>query len=97
MWAAAAANVLALLLTFAVNIPLNDALAGAGNPSELRQDFEGPWVTWNAVRGVLVTVGLGCLAAAAAVGGRSGDPARPAGSRTPEATPTPSGGAVPSA
>ncbi|MGV9454935.1 anthrone oxygenase family protein [Streptomyces sp. NPDC003635] len=68
VWAAAAANTLALLLTFAVNIPLNDALAGPGDPSELREDFEGAWVAWNVVRGVLVTAGLGCLAAGRSAG-----------------------------
>ncbi|MEV0175385.1 anthrone oxygenase family protein [Streptomyces sp. NPDC050803] len=67
LWAAAAANVLALLVTVVVNIPLNDDLMRAGDPAVLREEFEGVWVAWNVVRGVLVTVGLGCLA----VGSRS--------------------------
>lgn len=62
MWAALAANVLAFLVTVLINIPLNDALMEAGDPAVLREEFEGAWVGWNVVRGVLSTVGLGCLA-----------------------------------
>ena len=49
------------VVTSAVNVPLNDALAAAGNPARLRADFESPWVAWNLVRGVLTAVGFGCL------------------------------------
>lgn len=56
-----------LLVTSAVNVPLNDQLAAAGNPARIadpaavRERFEDPWVTWNAVRLVLGTASLVCL------------------------------------
>ncbi|KAA1374565.1 anthrone oxygenase family protein [Aeromicrobium fastidiosum] len=44
----------AFVVTGAVNIPLNDALAsGAGAPAPLRQSFEARWVLFNHVRAVL--------------------------------------------
>jgi uncharacterized membrane protein len=57
----------ALLVTFALNIPLNDELAQAGDPARIadmaavREDFEDPWVAWNIVRTVASTAALGCL------------------------------------
>ncbi|WP_231905653.1 anthrone oxygenase family protein [Streptomyces davaonensis] len=65
MWAALVANVLALLVTATLNIPLNETLGDARPPSEIREEFEDPWVAWNVVRTVLSTVALGCLAWAA--------------------------------
>lgn len=62
MWAALALSALAFLVTVAFNIPLNDALARGGDPGALREQFEDPWVAWNAVRAVLLTGALGCLA-----------------------------------
>ncbi|WP_260860227.1 DUF1772 domain-containing protein [Streptomyces cupreus] len=62
VWAALAANVLALVVTVVVNIPLNDGLAEAGDAEVLREEFEGAWAGWNVVRGVLTTAALGCLA-----------------------------------
>lgn len=56
-----------LLVTMAVNIPLNDELAAAGNPARIadpaavRERFEDPWVVWNVVRLVLSTAALACL------------------------------------
>ncbi|MFJ9814319.1 DUF1772 domain-containing protein [Streptomyces sp. NPDC101151] len=64
VWAALAAYALAFLVTVAFNIPLNNGLAGQGDPASLREHFEGPWVAWNVVRTVLSTVALGCLARA---------------------------------
>ncbi|MFE0256968.1 DUF1772 domain-containing protein [Streptomyces sp. NPDC059010] len=64
VWAATAAYALAFVVTVAFNIPLNDGLAGAGDPGALREEFEGPWVVWNGVRGALSTVASGCLARA---------------------------------
>ncbi|MEU0006988.1 anthrone oxygenase family protein [Streptomyces sp. NPDC006314] len=61
VWAALAAYVLVLFVTVAFSIPLNNALAAKGDPSALRERFEGPWVAWNAVRAVAATVGVGCL------------------------------------
>ncbi|WP_443061650.1 anthrone oxygenase family protein [Streptomyces sp. NBC_00414] len=78
VFAALVAYALAFLLTFAVNIPLNDALADAGNPATIadpaavREDFEDPWVAWNVVRAVLCTLALGVLARALVLYGRHG-------------------------
>jgi uncharacterized membrane protein len=60
----------ALLVTAAFNIPLNNELERAGDPStianiaQVRDDFETPWVIWNVVRTVAVTAAFGCLARA---------------------------------
>jgi uncharacterized membrane protein len=52
----------AFVITFAVNVPLNDALeAGTGSAASLREAFEGSWVLWNHVRSVLTTSALVCL------------------------------------
>ena len=53
-------------VTFAVNVPLNDALAAAGDgdPAAARAAFEGVWVRWNVVRAVLSTGAFGCLVGA---------------------------------
>ena len=50
-------------VTFTVNVPLNDALAAAGDvdPAGARARFEGVWVRWNVVRAVLSTAAFGCL------------------------------------
>ncbi|MFD9224446.1 DUF1772 domain-containing protein [Streptomyces sp. NPDC060064] len=68
-WAVAALVLYAavLLVTTAVNIPLNDGLAAAGDPARIadpaavRESFEDPWVAWNVVRLVLSTAALACL------------------------------------
>ncbi|MEU6977020.1 anthrone oxygenase family protein [Streptomyces sp. NPDC046371] len=54
-------------VTSAANVPLNDALAAATDPVQARAAFEGPWVVWNDVRGVLTVAGFGCLLRALAV------------------------------
>ncbi len=53
-------------VTFAVNVPLNEALAAADrtDPAAARARFEGTWVRWNAVRAVLSTAAFGCLVGA---------------------------------
>jgi uncharacterized membrane protein len=58
-----------LVVTFAVNVPLNDALAAAGDvgPATARARFEGTWVRWNVVRAVLSTGAFGCLTGALVV------------------------------
>ena len=61
VWAALAASVLAFLVTVVFNVPLNDDLASDGDPGALREEFEDPWVAWNVVRAVLLTVSLGLL------------------------------------
>ena len=62
-----------LVVTFAVNVPLNDALAAAGNSdaAAARAGFEGAWVRWNVVRAVLSTGAFGCLTGALVVAGRA--------------------------
>jgi uncharacterized membrane protein len=59
-------------VTFAVNVPLNDALAAAGDvdPAGARARFEGAWVRWNVVRAVLSTAAFGCLTWALVATGR---------------------------
>jgi uncharacterized membrane protein len=48
-----------LVVTAAVNVPLNDKLAdGTGNPAALRAAFENSWVAWNIVRSVLSLAGF---------------------------------------
>ncbi len=48
--------VVTLLITFGVNIPLNNRLDAAGDPQRVadpravRKAFYGPWVRWNALR-----------------------------------------------
>lgn len=57
----------AFLVTGALSIPLNDTLDAAGDPAgiadiaQVREDYLGPWLIWNAVRTVAVTAGTACL------------------------------------
>jgi uncharacterized membrane protein len=57
-----------LVITFRVNVPLNDRLAAAGNPASdaaaARAAFEDVWVRWNVARAVLSTAAFGCLVGA---------------------------------
>lgn len=56
----------AFVVTGAVNVPLNDALAaGTGDPSALREAFEGRWVAWNHVRSALTVAAAACTVVAA--------------------------------
>ena len=48
---AAILGLLALVITFAVHLPLNDALADGGT----RQAFETPWLTWHVIRTLTAT------------------------------------------
>jgi uncharacterized membrane protein len=52
-----------LIVTFSINVPLNDALAaaGTGDVAGARAAFEGTWVRWNVVRAVASTAAFGCL------------------------------------
>lgn len=54
---AAALNVLALVTTIAINVPLNDALL---EDKDLNA-FENTWLAWNVVRTVATAGALGCL------------------------------------
>ncbi|MFD2472313.1 anthrone oxygenase family protein [Amycolatopsis silviterrae] len=56
-----------LVITGAVNVPMNDALAAQGaDLAALRARFEQPWVLWNTVRTVASVAGFGCLVGALA-------------------------------
>ena len=67
-----------LVVTFAVSVPLNDALNAAGDPARIadlhavRERFEGAWVRWNVVRTVASTLAFGCLTWALVLHGRLG-------------------------
>ncbi|MGW2254845.1 anthrone oxygenase family protein [Kitasatospora sp. NPDC001660] len=77
-WAAAATvlYVAALMVTMGVNIPLNNQLAQAGDPSTItdfhavREKFEGTWVATNMLRTLLCTAGLAALTRALFLHGR---------------------------
>ena len=63
---------IAVVITMAVNVPLNDALKAAGDPARIgdlaavRQHFhEARWSAWNLVRTLTSTAAFGCLIAAA--------------------------------
>ncbi|MFG3257084.1 DUF1772 domain-containing protein [Streptomyces sp. NPDC048172] len=59
--------VIAFAITSAVNVPLNDQLAGAANPDSAsgaaaaREKFESSWVLWNTVRALVHTAAFVCL------------------------------------
>ncbi|MDX2394227.1 MULTISPECIES: anthrone oxygenase family protein [unclassified Streptomyces] len=77
--AAAVAYLVVLVITFAVNIPLNDRLAdvagavGAAPPTGLPvvDDFKGTWVTTNIIRTLLSTLALVALVRALLLHGRA--------------------------
>lgn len=63
---------IAVIITLAVNVPLNDALKAAGPPGRIgdlaavRQHFsEAKWSAWNLVRTLTTTAAFGCLIGAA--------------------------------
>jgi uncharacterized membrane protein len=62
-----------VVITFAVHLPLNDAIkAATGDPAAAREAFgEARWVTWNVVRALLSATAFGCLAWALAQYGRT--------------------------
>lgn len=78
---------LMFLVTVAVNVPLNDQLAaagdasGIGDPAAVRERFEGRWVAWNIVRAVAATAAFACFAWALVVNGEHRDTAT---GRTPQ-------------
>jgi uncharacterized membrane protein len=65
-----------LVVTFVVNVPLNDQLAAAGDPAGIvdlaavRQRFELTWVRWNVVRAVLSSLAFVSLTWALVLHGR---------------------------
>ena len=70
--------VIAVVITLAVNVPLNDALKAAGDPERIadlaavRERFhEARWAAWNLVRTVLTAGAFTSLAWALVVYGRA--------------------------
>ena len=65
-----------LIMTIAVNVPLNNDIKAAGEPDEIdlaaaRERFnESKWARWNLVRVVASTASFGCLAWALVLHGR---------------------------
>jgi uncharacterized membrane protein len=63
-----------LVITLAVNVPLNDAIKAAGDPDAIddlagvrRRFDEARWIRWNLVRVLVVTASFACLACALAL------------------------------
>ena len=63
---------IAVVITLAVNVPLNDVIKSAGDPTRIgdlaavRRHFdEAQWSAWNLVRTLTSTAAFGCLIAAA--------------------------------
>jgi uncharacterized membrane protein len=81
LWWIAAATALYLVvvvITLAVNVPLNDALKAAGDPdriadlAQVRDRFdEARWIGWNIVRAILSAGAFACLAWALVAYGRT--------------------------
>jgi uncharacterized membrane protein len=67
----------AVVVTGAIHIPLNEDLKNAGDPARIenlaavRDDFAGPWVAWNIVRALATTAAFGSLTWALVVAGRA--------------------------
>lgn len=73
---AAAAYLVVLVITFAVNIPLNNELADGGDVAQMTdftivERFKSTWVTTNIVRTLLCTTALAALARALLLHGRA--------------------------
>jgi uncharacterized membrane protein len=60
----------AVVITIAINVPLNDAIKAAGDPDQIdvaavRERFnEGRWARWNVVRTLVTSASFACLAIA---------------------------------
>jgi uncharacterized membrane protein len=78
-WIAAAFGLylVAVIVTVAVNVPLNDAIKAAGNPNhidvaQVRAQFhETRWAAWNLLRVATTTIAFGLLAWALLLSGRA--------------------------
>ena len=78
-WVAAALALYAIVvvITIAVNVPLNDAIKAAGDPNQIdlaavRVRFgEARWAAWNLVRAALSVAAFACLAWSLVEDGRS--------------------------
>ncbi|WP_238396471.1 DUF1772 domain-containing protein [Mycolicibacterium sp. CBMA 234] len=71
-----ALNIVSLIITSAINVPLNNNLATATtatSPADLavlRQQFESSWVSWNLIRALANTAATGVLCWALALSAR---------------------------
>ncbi|MCZ0206106.1 DUF1772 domain-containing protein [Streptomyces sp. UMAF16] len=80
---AAVCYLVVLVITVAVNLPLNAELAALGNPATAKdlpsviEDFKSVWVPVNVVRTVLCLLSLGALCSALLRYGRATAPLRP--------------------
>ena len=79
-WVAVATGLflIAVVITIAVNVPLNDAIKAAGDPDRIgdlarvRDEFnEGRWVAWNLVRTVMTMRRSACSGWALVLDGRA--------------------------
>jgi len=79
-WVAVALGLylIAFVVTFVVNVPLNDTIKHAGNADQIRdlasvreRFHESRWAAWNLVRVVTSSGAFGCLAWALVLYGRS--------------------------
>jgi uncharacterized membrane protein len=58
---------ISLLITMAINVPMNNKLNAAGDPAKIadpaavRQQFENVWIAWNIVRALVATAAVACL------------------------------------
>lgn len=72
-----ALNIISLVITSTINVPLNNKLAAAatstapGDLATLRAQFESTWVHWNVIRGLANTAAAGVLAWALVLAARS--------------------------
>jgi uncharacterized membrane protein len=72
-----------VVITFAVNIPLNDDLQAEGDPArienlaEVRDDFVTPWVAWDIVRTLATIAAFACLTWALVLRARMGRTQQP--------------------
>jgi uncharacterized membrane protein len=68
----------AIVITGAIHIPLNEDIKNAGDPARIenlaavRDDVAGPWVAWNIVRALATTAAFGALTWALVLRGRMG-------------------------
>lgn len=75
--AASVLYLVAVIITMAVNVPLNNALQAAGDPAHIdvaraRERFNEPkWAAWNLARTLVTTTAFGLLAWALVLFGRS--------------------------
>jgi uncharacterized membrane protein len=79
LWIVAAfiLSVVAFVITIVVNVPLNDAVAAAGDLEHVadlaavRAQLEASWVRWNVARAIAFTAAFGCLTWALMLYGRA--------------------------